>query len=203
MSSLLGCALSARLAAIAPVAGLRFPAGCSGRPLPVLTFHGLADRQNTYDGRARPGEGWEESVPEALAGWARRNRCTGRAHRRRPARSALDAALHRLCRQRRGAPDSHRRPRSSLDAGRGGHDGGAMAGLQGPSSSVSGVAALAPGEIRVGIDRLALPPLLVRAQRKMVKCRCGASGGRVAGAAHVADHLAALERIALARGPGA
>jgi polyhydroxybutyrate depolymerase len=76
MSSLLGCRLSDRIAAIAPVAGLRWPAPCQGRPLAVLTFHGLADRQNTYDGHAEGrGAEWEESVPEALAGWAGHNGC--------------------------------------------------------------------------------------------------------------------------------
>jgi polyhydroxybutyrate depolymerase len=42
----------------------------------VLTFHGLADTQNPYDGKA-PGRGaeWMESVPDALAGWAQRNGC--------------------------------------------------------------------------------------------------------------------------------
>ena len=75
MSSLLGCKLNARIAAIAPVAGLRWPAPCSGRPVPILTFHGLADPQNTYDGKANRGAEWVESVPEALAGWARHNGC--------------------------------------------------------------------------------------------------------------------------------
>jgi polyhydroxybutyrate depolymerase len=80
MSSLLGCALGSRIAAIAPVSGLRFAAPCAGRPVPVLTFHGLADPQNPYDGHA-PGRGaeWQESVPEALAGWASRNGCKGNA----------------------------------------------------------------------------------------------------------------------------
>jgi polyhydroxybutyrate depolymerase len=81
MTSLLGCRLGSRIAAIAPVAGLRLPASsCDGRPVPVLTFHGLADPQNTYDGHA-PGRGaeWLESVPEALAGWARHNGCAGDA----------------------------------------------------------------------------------------------------------------------------
>src|ERR1044072_1530092 len=43
MTSLLGCKLGSRLAAIAPVSGLRLPAAgqCSGGPVPVLTFHGL------------------------------------------------------------------------------------------------------------------------------------------------------------------
>jgi polyhydroxybutyrate depolymerase len=76
MSSLLACRLNDRIAAIAPMAGLRWPGPCDGRPVPVLTFHGLADPQNTYDGRVegRGGE-WVESVPEALAGWAGHNRC--------------------------------------------------------------------------------------------------------------------------------
>ncbi len=76
MSSQLACDLNARIAAIAPVAGLRWPGPCEGRPIPVLTFHGLADQQNTYDGGARRDE-WVESVPEALAGWAGHNGCGG------------------------------------------------------------------------------------------------------------------------------
>ena len=79
MSSLLGCQLSTTLAAIAPVSGLRFQAPCTGRALPVLTFHGLADPQNPYDGHAEGrGAEWLESVPDALAGWARRNSCKER-----------------------------------------------------------------------------------------------------------------------------
>jgi polyhydroxybutyrate depolymerase len=78
MSSLLGCALGSRIAAIAPVSGLRFSAPCAGRPMPVLTFHGLADTQNPYDGYAAGrGAEWQESVPDALAGWAGRNACKG------------------------------------------------------------------------------------------------------------------------------
>lgn len=78
MASLLGCRLGSRIAAIAPVSGLRFPGPCDGRPVPVLTFHGLADEQNPYDGRAAGrGAEWLESVPEALAGWARHNGCKG------------------------------------------------------------------------------------------------------------------------------
>ena len=78
MTSLLGCQLGSRIAAIAPVSGLRFPGPCSGRPVPVLTFHGLADPQNPYDGHAAGrGAEWLESVPDALAGWARHNSCKG------------------------------------------------------------------------------------------------------------------------------
>lgn len=80
MSSLLACRLNARIAAIAPMAGLRWPGPCEGRPIPVLTFHGLADPQNTYEGRAEGrGNEWLESVPEALAGWAQHNGCDGEA----------------------------------------------------------------------------------------------------------------------------
>lgn len=76
MSSLLGCRLGDRIAAIAPMAGLRWPGPCDGRAVPVLTFHGLADTQNTYDGHAvGRGAEWLESVPEALAGWAAHNGC--------------------------------------------------------------------------------------------------------------------------------
>lgn len=77
MSSLLACRLSDRIAAIAPMAGLRWPGPCQGRAVPVLTFHGLADPQNTYEGgvAGRGGE-WVESVPEALAGWAQHNGCS-------------------------------------------------------------------------------------------------------------------------------
>ena len=76
MSSLLACKLNDRIAAIAPMSGLRWPGPCQGRAIPVLTFHGLADPQNTYDGHVegRGGE-WVESVPEALAGWAKHNGC--------------------------------------------------------------------------------------------------------------------------------
>jgi polyhydroxybutyrate depolymerase len=77
MSSLLACKLNDRIAAIAPMAGLRWPGPCSGRAIPVLTLHGLADPQNTYDGHAEGrGAEWVESVPEALAGWATHDGCT-------------------------------------------------------------------------------------------------------------------------------
>lgn len=76
MSSLLACRLNSRIAAIAPMAGLRWPAPCEGRAIPVLSLHGLADPQNTYDGRVQSrGAEWLESVPEALAGWAQHDGC--------------------------------------------------------------------------------------------------------------------------------
>ena len=80
MTSLLACQLGSRIAAVAPVSGLRFPGPCTGRPIPVLTFHGVADPQNPYDGHAAGrGAEWEESVPDALASWARHDTCKGDA----------------------------------------------------------------------------------------------------------------------------
>jgi polyhydroxybutyrate depolymerase len=80
MTSLLACKLGSRLAAVAPVSGLRWPGPCDGPVVPVLTFHGLADPQNPYDGHvAGRGAEWEESVPAALAGWAGHNQCKGNA----------------------------------------------------------------------------------------------------------------------------
>ena len=80
MTSLLACKLGSRLAAVAPVSGLRWPGPCDGRAVPVLTFHGLADPQNPYDGHAAGrGAEWEESVPDALASWSRHNKCKGEA----------------------------------------------------------------------------------------------------------------------------
>lgn len=75
MSSLLGCRLNDRIAAIAPVGGLRWFGPCAGRAVPVLTVHGLADMTNPYEGGADRGPEWVESVPEALAGWASHDRC--------------------------------------------------------------------------------------------------------------------------------
>jgi polyhydroxybutyrate depolymerase len=75
MTSLLACRLGHRIAAIAPMAGLRWPGPCEGRAVPVLTFHGLADPQNTYAGHADRGAEWVESVPDALAGWAAHDHC--------------------------------------------------------------------------------------------------------------------------------
>lgn len=75
MSSLLGCRLNHRIAAIAPVGGLRWTGPCPGRAVPVLTVHGLADDTNPYEGHGDRGAEWVESVPEALAGWAMHNRC--------------------------------------------------------------------------------------------------------------------------------
>ncbi len=50
MSSQLGCELPDVITGIGPVAGVRFPAPCPGRAVPVITIHGLADTTNAYAG---------------------------------------------------------------------------------------------------------------------------------------------------------
>ena len=74
MTSELGCALSGRIAAIAPVSGLRFPADCrTTRAVPVLSFHGTADPVDPYKGHGQAY--WTDSVPDAARLWAAHDGC--------------------------------------------------------------------------------------------------------------------------------
>jgi polyhydroxybutyrate depolymerase len=74
MASQLGCDLSSTFAAVAPVAGLRFPSPCnSQRLVPVVAFHGTADTTNPYDGGG-PAY-WTDSVPSAAKQWSVHNGC--------------------------------------------------------------------------------------------------------------------------------
>jgi polyhydroxybutyrate depolymerase len=86
MASLLGCRLAGRIAAIAPVSGLRAglpstenpaqpdPASCRPqRPMPIVTFHGTDDHTNPYEGGGAPY--WAYSVPTALQRWAVLDHC--------------------------------------------------------------------------------------------------------------------------------
>jgi polyhydroxybutyrate depolymerase len=74
MAARLGCELSARFAAIAPVAGgYRSLDPCRAtRPVSVLEIHGTSDPVVPYDGRPPDYAG---SVPRFLAGWTARNGC--------------------------------------------------------------------------------------------------------------------------------
>jgi polyhydroxybutyrate depolymerase len=96
-SSALGCSLSDRIAAIAPVAGVLRPEGCDpSRPVPVLSFHGTADPILLFNGGVGgrlnevlengPGaETTEEALPPAdldgpgypanIRAWAEANGC--------------------------------------------------------------------------------------------------------------------------------
>jgi polyhydroxybutyrate depolymerase len=110
MSSYLGCALSDRIAAIAPVVGLRAglpdkidptkpdPASCGPtRPVAVLAFHGTSDRVNPYLGGGTLY--WRYDVPTALARWAALNGCANR-----PRSTRISAVVTRTtyggCKQR-------------------------------------------------------------------------------------------------------
>ncbi len=64
--------------AVGAVAGLRAPSRPPlSRPVPIVAFHGTADRINPYRGHSR-GE-WIESVPESADAWARANGTEARA----------------------------------------------------------------------------------------------------------------------------
>lgn len=78
MSSRVACDLSDVIAAIAPVTGIQFPAGCNPtRPVPVITFHGKLDGINHYDHRADSPPYWDTGVETSVSRWAAHNRCEG------------------------------------------------------------------------------------------------------------------------------
>ncbi len=87
MISAFACAQAGRIAAIAPVAGLRagYPdpsdtaqplaSSCApSRPVPIVAFHGQADNTNPYGGGG--GTTWLYSVPVAQQRWSRLDGCT-------------------------------------------------------------------------------------------------------------------------------
>ncbi|MBG0563734.1 extracellular catalytic domain type 1 short-chain-length polyhydroxyalkanoate depolymerase [Actinoplanes aureus] len=89
MMSAFACHRPHRIAAIAPVAGLRAgrpdpvdtskldPLSCTpGRAVPVITFHGLQDATNPFPGGGSPY--WGYSVPAAQQRWAQINKCSDR-----------------------------------------------------------------------------------------------------------------------------
>jgi polyhydroxybutyrate depolymerase len=96
MSSVLGCTMADRIAAIAPVAGLIRPSACDpSRPVPVLTFHGTEDPILLFNGgvgnrlnNILSGSKEEEpplpepdldgpGYPTAAQDWAEGNGCSG------------------------------------------------------------------------------------------------------------------------------
>jgi polyhydroxybutyrate depolymerase len=75
LSQRLGCELSDRIAAIAPVAGVLGVPTCNpSRPVAVMEFHGTADTLVPYNGN--PSINYPP-VPDTFAGWAKRDGCTG------------------------------------------------------------------------------------------------------------------------------
>jgi polyhydroxybutyrate depolymerase len=105
MTSAIACQYSARVAAVAPVAGIVDEKHCTTRrPVPVVAFHGTADPLVHYNGTpskeaedlpapngSRETEGQEAkqfgtddpfkkgpTIPQQTAAWARRNGCTSK-----------------------------------------------------------------------------------------------------------------------------
>ena len=75
MSQVVGCQLSQRFAAIAPVSGTMTLSTCSPtRPVSVLEFHGTLDFVVPYGGGGLTGGA--ASVDDTIAGWVKRNGCT-------------------------------------------------------------------------------------------------------------------------------
>jgi len=77
MSSRLACDLSEQIAAIAPVAGIRFPSDCDpAQPMPVLSFHGEKDPVNHYKKQESSPRYWNHGVEAAVTGWVSANKCS-------------------------------------------------------------------------------------------------------------------------------
>jgi polyhydroxybutyrate depolymerase len=75
LSSLLGCALGGRVAAIAPVAGIRKPSAGCAPGMPVLAFHGTGDAVVPFEpGRVLGVLGYDGARSETAA-WAALNGC--------------------------------------------------------------------------------------------------------------------------------
>jgi polyhydroxybutyrate depolymerase len=102
MASMLGCRLADRIAAIAPVAGLRAGRAAApdfdepetndcrpARPLSVLSFHGTDDEVNPFPGGL--GVRWGYSVERAAVRWASLDGCSAT-----PAIEKVSANLSRI-----------------------------------------------------------------------------------------------------------
>lgn len=95
---ILGCELSDRIAAIAPVAGAFYDTGRPGctpaRSVPVIEIHGTQDVTIPYLGDA---DRRLPSIPDWIGDWAERNGCRGTATHRAIS-SEASVTTHRGCR---------------------------------------------------------------------------------------------------------
>lgn len=77
MSSRVACELSEILAAVAPVAGLQYPDGCTvQRPIPIIFFHAIDDNVNQYTVGENSRPYWRMGVETALDRWRQANGCS-------------------------------------------------------------------------------------------------------------------------------
>ncbi len=75
MASQLACDASGVFAAVAPVAGLRYPSPCpAARSVPVIAFHGTKDPIDPFGGHGAAY--WTYSVPAAARFWAGHDHCS-------------------------------------------------------------------------------------------------------------------------------
>jgi len=78
MSSQLACDASSTFAAVAPVAGLRYPSPCpTKRDVSVIAFHGTADPIDPFNGNGQAY--WTYSVPVAAQRWGAHDGCKATA----------------------------------------------------------------------------------------------------------------------------
>ncbi|MGD1050597.1 MAG: PHB depolymerase family esterase [Solirubrobacteraceae bacterium] len=83
MASQLACDSSNVFAAVAPVSGLRRPTPCpASRAVPILSFHGIADPVDPYNGHGQ--KYWTYSVPQAAQYWASQDGCSAKAASSKP-----------------------------------------------------------------------------------------------------------------------
>jgi polyhydroxybutyrate depolymerase len=94
MSSLLGCRMAGKIAAIAPVEGEEYLIPCRGKPEPILAFHGTADPVLPYGGgglnatkiaalyafhgKEPAGLPAPMGIDQSMQDWARHNGCRPR-----------------------------------------------------------------------------------------------------------------------------
>ncbi len=135
LTSVLACTYSDRIAAVAPVAGIRDVPGCTfDRPVPVVAFHGTDDTFVVFNGGvgegakslpAPDGSGktmaelgntsaesseivpgsLDQTVPDNLAAWAERNGCSGGPTE---SKVADDVTLVRFARRPDATPELYR-----------------------------------------------------------------------------------------------
>lgn len=111
MASQLACDLSDRIAAIAPVMGVRAPRASDTpgfsveceptRPVPVVAIHGRLDPVNVFAGddpRIVAGSSWTYGVEEAMERWAELNDCASVPPRRTAVSAHVDLVTYRGCR---------------------------------------------------------------------------------------------------------
>jgi polyhydroxybutyrate depolymerase len=121
MASQLACDLSDRIAAVAPVAGVRFPQAADtppntvecapDRPVPVIAIHGVWDPVNVFAdtpppeagtlpaaiGTPVPGSSWSYSAETAVERWAAHNGCRTARPKITAVTANIDEIAYRGC----------------------------------------------------------------------------------------------------------